>query len=313
MVRVFAVGENLIYEKAQVSEGTWIKMTAPDVEEVRHIANYLNLEHDDITSSVSDPEEANRLEITDTYALILIDIPVIVAARGNKKSYKTIPLTIILTENNIVTICSEETPILDYFHSVRAGTFSMERKLNFAYQIMFRVAIVYQQVLRVINTKRIEAEEHIRRINDEDAIINLHELESSLVYMATALQGNGNVLNRIVRITSQHQFAEDEELLNDIIIENNQAIEMAQIYRDILDGTRELMSTIINLRLNLAMKHLTSITIVLAIPTVIAGIYGMNVDSQWMPLANAPHGFGIICGIISIIALIAFAFLVRGR
>ena len=102
----------------------------------------------------------------------------------------------------------------------------------------------------------------------------------------------------------QEQYPEDKELLGDVIVENRQAIEMTSIYRDIINGTRELMSSVIDNRLNNVMKYLTSITIVMAIPTVISGIYGMNVNEKWMPFANTPHGFLIICVLTLLICIV---------
>ncbi|HIY60115.1 MAG TPA: magnesium transporter CorA family protein, partial [Candidatus Eisenbergiella pullistercoris] len=101
------------------------------------------------------------------------------------------------------------------------------------------------------------------------------------------------------------KYPEDQELLEDVVVENQQAIEMTQIYRDIIKGTRELLSSVSDNRLNTAMKYLASITIVMAIPTIISGIYGMNVEEKWMPFAETPFGFGIICGVIFLICLAA--------
>ena len=123
----------------------------------------------------------------------------------------------------------------------------------------------------------------------------MHELESNLVYFATSLRANGVVLDRLTRYGRLRQYSEDQELLEDVIIENRQAIEMTQIYRDIINGTRELMSTVINNRLNNVMKYLAAITIVMSIPTIISGLWGMNVGGKWMPFSSTPHGFAIIC------------------
>ena len=146
--------------------------------------------------------------------------------------------------------------------------------------------------------------------NTEDVdLIDLHELESTLVYFATSLRANGVVLDRLTRYKRLEQYPEDTELLGDVIVENQQAIEMTSIYRDIINGTRELMSSVIDNRLNNVMKYLTSITIVMAIPTVISGIYGMNVDERWMPFANTPHGFLLICVLTLLICIITMLIL----
>ena len=128
-------------------------------------------------------------------------------------------------------------------------------------------------------------------MKDSD-LVDLHELESNLVYFATSLRANGVVLDRLTRYGRLRRYEEDDELLEDVIIENKQAIEMTTIYRDIINGTRELMSSVISNRLNEVMKVLTSITIVMSIPTIIGGLWGMNVP---VPLAQAPFAFAIIC------------------
>ncbi len=143
-------------------------------------------------------------------------------------------------------------------------------------------------------------------------IIELHELESTLVYFATSLRANSIVLERLKRYKRIEQYPEDMELLEDVMVEYQQAIEMTVIYRDVIDGTRDLLTSIINNKLNNVMKYLTSITLVMAIPTIISGIYGMNVGEEWMPFANTPHGFAIICGIIIIICIITL-WILKGK
>ena len=167
--------------------------------------------------------------------------------------------------------------------------------MRFVYQIMFYVTALYQADLRVLDKKRTAIEERIEGDTENVDLIDLHELESTLVYFATSLRANGVVLDRLTRYKRLEQYPEDQELLDDVIVENKQAIEMTSIFRDIINSTRELMSTMIDRRLNNVMKYLTSITIVMANPTIISGLYGMNVDVKGMPLANSVLGYEIIC------------------
>ena len=185
--------------------------------------------------------------------------------------------------------------------------------MRFIYQFLLRSANLYQLYLRGIDKKRIQIEERIGDNTKDVDLIELHELESTLVYFATSLRANSIVLERLRRYKRIEQYPEDMELLEDVMVEYQQAIEMTTIYRDIIDGTRQLLSSVIDNRLNSAMKYLTSITLVMAIPTIISGIYGMNVDSAGMPLSDSPYGFGIICGIIFIICLVTFWILRRKR
>ena len=152
-----------------------------------------------------------------------------------------------------------------------------------------------------------------KKVIQVDDLIGLHELESTLVYFATGLSGNSNVLNRLTRYERIEQYPEDKDLLGDVIVENQQAMEMTQIYQGIIDSTRDLMSTILDKRLNNVMKILTSITLILAIPTVISGLYGMNVNGRGMPFAAMVNGFGIICLIILAICAVLFFLLRRLR
>lgn len=178
---------------------------------------------------------------------------------------------------------------------------------------MYRAAATYQINLRIIDKKRTEIEERIGENTKDVDLIDLHDLESTLVYFATSLRANGVVLDRLTRYKRLEQYPEDKELLGDVIVENQQAIEMTSIYRDIINGTRELMSAVLDNRLNNVMKYPTSITIVMAIPTVISGIYGMNVDERWMPLSDTPYGFLIICAVTLFICIVTMLFLRRKK
>ena len=204
--------------------------------------------------------------------------------------------------------------MLEAFEKRRVRDFSTKKKMRFVYQILYRSTSIYQNYLRVIDKRRREIEEHISDDDTEDTdLIDLHELESNLVYFATSLRANGVVLDRLTRYERLKQFPEDREILEDVIVENKQAIEMTAIYRDIINGTRELLSTIIDNRLNNVMKYLTSITLVMAIPTVISGIYGMNVSGKWMPFSNVPYGFYIVCGIMIVISAIVLLILKKRK
>lgn len=292
MVHIYRTDDRIIHEEEKLSSGVWINMVNPTVTEGEDIARELDIDIQDLLAAL-DEEESSRVELEDGYTLILVDIPAI-EIRHDKEAYTTVPLGIILTHDVIITVCTDETPVLQAFVNGRVKEFSTKKKLRFVYQILFRIATLYQSHLRIIDKKRTEIEERIDD-NTEDDLIDLHALESTLVYFATSLRANSVVLDRLTRYKRLEQYPDDKDLLGDVIVENAQAIEMTSIYRDIINGTRELMSSVLDNRLNNVMKSLTSITLVMGIPTLISGLYGMNVSSQWVPLANTAHGFGIIC------------------
>ena len=310
MLKYFKTDDQIIHEEEKLCDGCWVRMIAPTQEECAYIAEQLMVDVEDIQAAL-DPEESSRIELQDGYTLILVDIPA-TEVRHKKHVYTTIPLGIILTSDVIVTICTEDTPILQGFINRRVKEFSTKKRLRFVYQILYSATTNYQSNLRTIDKKRTEIEEHISDDPEDVDIIALHELESTLVYFATSIRANGVVLDRLTRYKRLEQYPEDKELLDDVIVENRQAIEMTSIYRDIINGTRELLSSIVDSRLNNVMKYLTVITVIMAIPTVISGLYGMNVNSAGVPLADSPFGFLTICGLTLLICIIVI-FLLRRK
>lgn len=311
MIKYYRTDDRKIHEEQEIANGVWIQMINPSVSEGEIIAHSLDIDIQDLLAAL-DEEESSRIELEDGYTLILVDIPTI-EIRHDKEAYTTIPLGIILTQDNIITVCTEDTQVLQAFINGRVKEFSTKKKLRFVYQILFRISTFYQSDLRVIDKKRTEIEERIDGNTEDIDLIDLHALESTLVYFATSLRANGVVLDRLTRYKRLEQYPDDKDLLGDVIVENQQAIEMTSIYRDVINGTRELLSSVIDNRLNNVMKYLTSITLVMGIPTIISGFYGMNVASEWVPLAHTAHGFLIIALITIVICGLLFAFLKRKK
>ena len=311
MIAMYKTDDRIIREIEAYEPGAWINLTAPTLEECADISEQFGMDIADVRAALDD-EESSRISIEDTYTLVLVDIPS-AEVRNNRHSYTTIPLGILMTEEVVITVCAEETAVLRTFVEQRVREFSTKKQMRFTYQILYKACMVYQSLLRSIDHKRTEIEERIDQNTEDVDLIDLHELESNLVYFATSLRANGVVLDRLSRYGNLRKYNEDLELLEDVVIENKQAIEMTQIYRDIIKGTRELMSTVINNRLNNAMKYLAAITIVMSIPTIISGLWGMNVSGKWMPLSNTPFGFGILCMVTLAICIVAMIILKRRK
>ena len=302
MLNIYRTDERVLNKLTDFRDGVWVQMVDPTSNELSRVAEQYEIELDDLATAMDD-EESSRISLEDGYTLILVDIPS-PEVRHEKKMYTTIPLGIILKQNAIITVCRENTPVVDYFILNKMKDFSTKKKMRFIYQILLRSATMYQAYLRGIDKKRIEIEERAGENTKDGDIIELHELESTLVYFATSLRSNSIVLERLRRYKRIEQYPEDMELLEDAMVEFQQAIEMTTIYRDIIDGTRELLASVMDNRLNTVMKYLTSITLVTTIPTIISGIYGMNLDERWVPLAKVPFAVEIVCGIIVIICVI---------
>lgn len=303
MMKIYRTQDKQLTRATDFTEGVWIAMTSPTQEEVREVAASLDIEPADLQAAM-DPEESARIALEDGYTLILVDIPVKPAGQGDGV-YTTVPLGILLTQELIITVCSVETAVLGDFAACRVRGFSTRKKMRFVYQILYRAATLYQQELRLIDRRRQSIEKNLTGTLRDSDLMELHGLESSLVYFATSLRANLTVLDRLTRYKRLEQYPDDRELLDDVIVEIRQAIEMTGIYRDDIKGTRELFSSILDNRLNNAMKYLTSITLIMAVPTVISGLYGMNVNLDGMPFANSFWGFTIVCGIILAICIVS--------
>ena len=311
MVRRYITDSNILREINDFRPGIWVNMVNPTLEECTLVANEFQVDITDIRAALDD-EESSRVDVSNDYTMILFDIPSI-EYRHKREAYTTLPLGLIFAADTLITICAEETPVLKYFTENAVKEFSTKKQIRFIYQIILRTCMLYQSYLRIIDRKRKEIEAHIGDDTEEMELIDLHELESNLVYFDTSLRANKVVLDRLMRYSRIKKYPEDQDLLDDVVVENQQAIEMTRIYRDIIQGTRELLSSLMDNRLNSAMKYLASITIVMAIPTIISGIYGMNVSEKWMPLAHTPYGFGIICVLILVACVITMKVLKKRK
>lgn len=223
--------------------------------------------------------------------MILTNVPVY---RG-EDSYDTLPLAIILTDEHVITVCLEETPVIAEFNERTAKMFRTYKRTRFLFQILYKSDVFYLRYLRQISKLTEEIEDRLRHDMKNSEILRLLQLQKGLTYFNAALRSNGAVLDRLMRLrtnTSLHHifrmYEEDEDLLEDVIIENKQAREMADLYSTILARLADTFSSIVSNNLNLVMKFLTAITIILAIPTVISSFLGMNVP---VPYQDDPTGF----------------------
>lgn len=307
MLKIYITVNGILENVSDFKRSGWVNMINPIYEESEQVSEYFNIDIQDLRAAL-DNEETSRVYIEDTYTLILFDIPS-VEIRHQQIAYTTIPLGIIVTDNTFITICSEDTPILKPFSEGKVKDFNTRKQMKSIYQILIRACTFYQSYLRVIDKKRIEIEESIGKNTKDIDLINLHELESNLVYFDTSLRANKMVIERLLRHTQIKKYPEDQDLLDDLVIENQQAIEMSQIYHDIIRGTKDLISSIMDNRLNNVMKYLAAITIVMAVPAIISGLYGMNVNPEGIPLSDNIYGFEIICVIILIICIITIIIL----
>lgn len=311
VVRIFKTIEGSIHQIQEPQEGCWIALTNPTATEIFEISERFDIEVDDLRAPL-DEEERSRIEVEDTYTLILVDVPTI-EERNDKDWYGTIPLGVIVTDKMIFTICLEDTQVLTRFMEGRVRNFFTYMKTRFILQILYRNASMYLRYLRIIDKKSEQVEEKLHMSTRNQELIELLELEKSLVYFTTSLRSNEVVLEKLLKIDTIKKYPEDTELLEDVIIENKQAIEMANIYSGILSGTMDAFASVISNNLNIVMKFLSIITIVMSIPTIVFSAYGMNVNASGMPFAGSSWGFLIVILFSIVLSCIAAIFLSKKR
>ncbi|MGL5963705.1 MAG: magnesium transporter CorA family protein, partial [Fusobacteriaceae bacterium] len=259
-----------------------------------------------------DTEERPRIEIEDNEILIITDVPYL-EKNSNTISgvtYSTLPLGIIITDKNIITVATTEVSLLTTFKTGASKGFHTHKKTASLLQMLYRNAANYLIYLRNIEKLSKEWETELYESQRNEEILALLELEKSLVYFSTSLKSNGSVLERLSRLRIMKQYPDDLELLEDAIIENKQAIEMAKIYSDVLSVVMDVFASVISNNFNILMKRLTSITIVMAVPTILSGIWGMNVN---VPFSSNPAGFFSVILIIVITTVLLAIMLIKKK
>ena len=289
-------------------DGNWVCLISPTAEEVKDVSQHFEIELQDMISALDEDERA-RVDADDDYTLIIIDVPYQEVENG-QDGYGTVPMAIILGDKKqkyIITICLREMPLLEDFRSGKIKKFYTYKKTRFIIQLLYRNATYYLQYLRMLERSSGKIEQELHKSTRNEELFQLLSLDKSLVYLSNSLRANELVLERLMRLESVKKYPEDEELLEDAIVENKQAIEMANVYSSILDVTMEAYSSVISNNLNSVMKVLTSITIIMTIPTMIFSFFGMNVPLPWQ---NTATGALVIC-ILSLVSVGIAAIVMR--
>jgi magnesium transporter len=302
-----SVGDELVTFNT-FEDGVWVNLTNPTEEEINTTCGLTKIEAEFLRPAL-DEEERPRFETDNGQTLILVDIP-IVENDGKTNVFTTIPLGIVFTKEAIVTVCLKETPILSDFINKRVKAFYTYFKSRFILQILFKSATLYLLYLRSIEKISNKVENDLQKSMKNKELIQLLKLEKSLVYFSTSLKSNESVLEKMLKLEAIKKFEEDRDLLEDVIIENRQAIEMTNIYSSILSGTMDAFASIISNNLNIVMKSLTIITIALSVPTAVSGFFGMNVPNFW---ENNPFAFPFIIGGAILLSAVISILLLRRR
>jgi len=308
MMKIYKTDEqtNKLEEVKEFTRGNWVNLINPTEQEIELVCKELKIEQQFIRYSL-DSEEKARIDVEDDgNILFIIDVP-ITEKQEEGEIYSTMPFGIIVVRDDfLVTVSSRKLPVIEDFIKGKIKTFFTYKKTRFILQFFYLISVYYLNYLRLINKETENTEKALQKSMKNKELIKMLNLEKSLVYFATSLKSNEIVMEKTLRGKIIKLYEEDEDILEDAIIENKQAMEMCKIYSDILSGTMDAYASIISNNLNIVMKFLASITIVMAIPTMISGFFGMNVN---LPFENNIFGFLIILGMTVVASFLVAALL----
>jgi magnesium transporter len=275
MIVIRTQGEYGMTETDTVTKGCWIDardLTKADLKRLQHEFGIAG----ELLTDIMDADEQARIEKEDDYTALIVRLPVY--DESSEVSFFTLPLGIILFSDKIVTICQRSSDALDDLLKNRIRGFNIRNKSAFVLNLLGRAAFTFLKALKELNKRTNSIERELQRSIKNNELIQLLSLQKSLVYFTTSIKTNELLLEKLQK-SPIFRFKEDEkDLLEDVVTENKQAIEMANIYSSILTGTMDAFASVISNNLNIVMKRLTIVSIVLMIPTLIYSFYGMNVD-----------------------------------
>ena len=311
MIEILKTTDNKLIELGinEAQSGSWFNLINPTYDEIQKVSMILNLDESFLRNSL-DVDERSRIEIEDDCVLIITNIPIM----EDEGAYDTLPLGIIFTDRGFITVTSKKNKVISSFNKDTSGSFDTRNKTKFLLDIHFRSTKYYLRYLNYIYMQSEEIEEELRKTMKNKALFQLFEVQKSLVYFTTALKDNYVVLQKLMRLTKSGKntllkFSEDDiDILEDVIIENKQALEMVEMHRNILENMMDAFASIISNNLNIVMKFLTSIAIIFAIPTMFSSFWGMNVA---VPFASQPYGFLIVSAISLVAAILAAIFFAK--
>lgn len=292
---------NVTTEVNEYKRGNWIDMINPTESEIFEVCRNLNIEQEFIKYSLDYEEKARiDLEEDDGTILFIIDVPII-EKENDVEIYTTMPVGVIFVRDEyVITVSLKENDIIKKMERIVGKKVITYKKSQFLFQLFYENSSAFLNLLKEINKKTEHIERTLKKDLKNEDLLKMLNLEKALVYITTSLKSDEVVMEKTLRGKIIKLYEEDEDLLEDAIVENKQAIEMSKIYSDILNETMDMYASIISNNINDIMKFLTSITIILAIPTLVASLWGMNVP---VPFQNYQYGFPVLLAVSCVVTL----------
>lgn len=306
MVSYYKTVANRLIEIDSIINGCWVSVVDPTAQERKMLIEEYGLDSDFLKSSL-DEEESSRVEQEEKQTLIIVDTAVSEVQKDDTLIFYTMPLGIIITEHHVFTISLRENKVIDDVVNGRVRNIQTQFRTQFVLRLMMNITSSFLIYLKQIDKTSSVMQRKLHGAMKNHELIQMLELEKSLIYFSTSLKSNDVTMNKILRGRVVKLYEEDQDLLEDVLIELKQAQEMASIYSSILSGVVDAFGSVISNNLNIVMWNLTRITIILAIPTMVFSFYGMNtLDLPFAEHTWAPTLISLIATFL--VALILFKY-----
>lgn len=299
-MRKYLYSENGFVEKNEWQPGCWVNIECPDDNDFHFITEELKVP-EAFLEDIADVDERPRTETEGNWLLTILRIPMQSNQRG--VPFITVPIGIITNDEIIISVCYHHTELIsDFIQHTRRKNIVVSNKLDLILRLIYSSAVWFLKYLKQINNDVATAEKELEKSIRNEDLLQLMKLQKTLVYFNTSIRGNEIMIGRLRKIFQGTNYL-DLELLEDVVIELKQAYNTVNIYSDILTGTMDAFASIISNNVNAIMKRMTSLSITLMIPTLIASFYGMNVDIH---VESFPHAFAFIILLSVILSALTF-------
>ena len=302
MMTIYKWENGGLKETAELAPSCWINLAEPTTAELEQVLSFSQVPRDFLTDPL-DREERPRFESEDGFSLVIVHVPYPVRGEEDDETvlpYETIPLGIVLFGQSVITICSSATPVTNAFLDQIRRVCPPADQNRFLFRLLWHAAVLFLRYLRDMHSKTEDLEDGLHESISNEALLRLLTYQKSLVYFSTSLKADNILINRLDHARQLNLTEDDRDFLDDAAVEYQQALETASIHAAVLNGTMDTFASVINNNLNNVMKYMTAATILLAAPTLIASIYGMNIA---LPMQGYEHAFAVLMALSATLAL----------
>ena len=313
MMTIYKWENGGLKESSEFASSCWINLVDPSTTELEAVLTHSQVPRDFLTDPL-DTGERPRFDNEDGATLLIIHVPMPITTDDEEESvspYRTVPLGIILYNSSVITVCSARTPVTTAFLDQIRRVCPPSDSWRFAFRLLWHGGVLFLRYINDIHGRTEALEDELHESISNKALLKMFQVEKTLVYFTTSLKADTIALAR-ANTARQIQLSEDDrDYLEDAMVEFQQALETATVHANVLTGTLDTFASLINNNLNNVMKYLTAATIFLAVPTIVASIYGMNID---LPFQRSPHAFSVVMGVSCMLAVaIGAVFVVLSR